>query len=189
MSFFNEYLTVEGFAQIQDYFRENGEFTVFDKNDFFLKSGDPTKKIGLIKDGGFRFLYYSTTGDEQVVGYSFEDDLVTSYPAMMRNLGSITSIQAIQNSSVYVLSRDKYFEYLDKYDKNNVRSQIAETFLLDIYRRMLCFYSDPIEDRYIRLLKRYPQIVNKVSLKEIASFVHTTPETLSRIRKKMVSDI
>jgi hypothetical protein len=50
---------------------------------------------------------------------------------------------------------------------------------------MLSLYCDSPEGRYIKLIERYPDILNLVSLKEIASLIKIAPETLSRIRRKL----
>ena len=42
------------------------------------------------------------------------------------------------------------------------------------------------EERYLQLQKRVPDILNRVNLKEIASYLRITPETLSRIRTRIL---
>lgn len=56
--------------------------------------------------------------------------------------------------------------------------------LIWIYQRLLGFYCDTPEQRYRALMKRCPNLQERLSLKEIALFLGVTPETLSRIRKK-----
>ena len=42
------------------------------------------------------------------------------------------------------------------------------------------------EERYMDLMRRYPELKEQRPLKEIASFIGVTPETVSAIRKKML---
>lgn len=100
---------------------------------------------------------------------------------------SAASAQAIKDSIVYSLTYDDLNTFFREQDFENLRAQIAEAFLSDIYGRMLSLYCDTPEQRYTQLLHRYPQIINEVNLKEIASFIKVAPETLSRIRKKISS--
>ena len=51
---------------------------------------------------------------------------------------------------------------------------------------MLQAYCDSPEQRYITLMQRCPNLKEEVSLKEIASFIGVTPETVSHIRKKIL---
>ncbi len=185
MKVFNEYLNLEGISRIKQLFLDNGVIEEYKKNSFFIHQGQFLKKIGFIPKGGFRYLRYTPMGKEQIVGYSFENDFVTSYPAFQRQSVSVVSAQAIKDSVVYVLTYDDLSTFFREEDSENLRAQIAEAFLSDIYGRMISLYCDTPEERYLQLLERYPKIINKVSLKEIASFIKVTPETLSRIRKKI----
>ena len=41
------------------------------------------------------------------------------------------------------------------------------------------------EDRYLNMVKAYPQILNRVSQRHIASYLGIKPQSLSRIRKNL----
>lgn len=187
MKVFNEYLNLDGISKIKQLFLDNGVVEEYKKNSFFIHQGQPLKRIGFIPQGAFRYLRYTPLGKEQIVGYSFQNDFVTSYPAFQRQTLSVVSAQAIRNSTIYVLTHDDLNTFFKDDDTDNLRAQIAETFLSDIYGRMISLYCDTPEERYLQLLDRYPKIINEVSLKEIASIIKVTPETLSRIRKKISS--
>jgi Mn-dependent DtxR family transcriptional regulator len=62
---------------------------------------------------------------------------------------------------------------------------VAEALLNDVSTRLLSMYCDSPKERYTKLIARYPDILTLVSLKEIASLIKVTPETLSRIRRKL----
>ena len=62
---------------------------------------------------------------------------------------------------------------------------IAETMFSEIVQRLYSFYDTP-EQRYITLMQRCPQLQERLTLKEIASFIGVTPETVSRIRKNLL---
>ena len=62
---------------------------------------------------------------------------------------------------------------------------MAEPLLNDVSTRLLSMYCDSPEECYTKLINRYPDIVNLISLKEIASLIKVAPETLSRIRRKL----
>ncbi len=54
------------------------------------------------------------------------------------------------------------------------------------YKRLLDFYCDTPEQRYVKLMKRCPDLKSIVPLKDIASFLNVTPETVSHIRRKLL---
>lgn len=53
------------------------------------------------------------------------------------------------------------------------------------YRRLLDYCSSTPEERYVDLMLRYPDLKELRPLKEIASYIGVTPETVSAIRRKL----
>ena len=102
-------------------------------------------------------------------------------------MGATVNIQASTNCEVYLLSLNRLNQFWET-DMNTQRlgRRIAETMFAEIYQRLLGFYCDTPEQRYQALMKRCPDLQEKLSLKEIAHFLGITPETLSRIRKKIL---
>ncbi len=74
--------------------------------------------------------------------------------------------------------QEEYTEILSFYNK----------ILLEEYERQWqvknMLYLDAAEDRYDWFLKQHPGIIDKISHKSIASFLHMSPVTLSRVRNK-----
>jgi hypothetical protein len=66
---------------------------------------------------------------------------------------------------------------------HNVR--ILKNLFKMVYGRDLDHYRYTARSRYRRLIDRCPQVVQMLSLKDIASFLNVTPVYLSKIRKEM----
>ena len=64
--------------------------------------------------------------------------------------------------------------------------RIAETLLWEVYDRMISMYSLTPEERYLEIINRCPDLLKLITLKELASYLLIRPETLSRIRRKVV---
>lgn len=94
--------------------------------------------------------------------------------------------QAISDTVIYIISKEQLDAFYRKPMNRELRAMIAETFLADIYSKLIIMHCDTPEERYKKLVK-IPKILNQVALKEIASYINVTPETLSRIRKKIVT--
>ena len=54
-------------------------------------------------------------------------------------------------------------------------------------RLALDYYTKTPEEHYLSLLRRYPDLKEAISLKELASFIGVTPETISHIRRRLSS--
>ena len=51
---------------------------------------------------------------------------------------------------------------------------------------MISMYSLTPEERYLEIINRCPNLLKLITLKELASYLLIRPETLSRIRRKVV---
>ena len=185
MSVFNRYLELEGIAELRQFFIEKGTRKEYRKNEFFVQRGQKYNYVGFIIKGGFRYLGYTSDGKEQIVGYSFEDDFVVDYATFQIQKPAAIDAKTIGNSTVLLLTYDEFNTFYENCGVTNFRSKVAETLLNDIGNKLLSLYCDSPEERYTNLIDRYPDILNLVSLKEIASLIKITPETLSRIRRKL----
>ena len=70
---------------------------------------------------------------------------------------------------------------LNDYWETNMDTQrfsrlVAEEHFIGIHGRLLGFYCDTAEQRYISFLKRCPHLPQYIPLKDIASFLGLTPE-------------
>ena len=185
----NQYLNIEGISDIRDFCLKEGHVFEVEKDDFFFRKGELSRFVGYIKKGAFRYINYTSAGRLQIVGYSFQNDFVSDYGTFQSQTQTVVYAQAIDDSAVYAITQKKVSQFLENYKDAHFRSKIAETFLAEIYNRLISLYCDTPQERYISLIEHHPGLLNMVSLKEIASFIGVTPETLSRIRKNSASPI
>lgn len=64
---------------------------------------------------------------------------------------------------------------------------MAEQLFIVTCRRLLDSCCCTPEERYVELMHRYPELKERRPLKEIASFIGVTPETVSTIRRKLLN--
>lgn len=70
------------------------------------------------------------------------------------------------------------------YENSTIRKACGRESIWMVYERLLDSYCTP-EIRYRNLMERCPNLKEVVPLKSIASFLGVTPETISRIRRKL----
>ena len=66
-----------------------------------------------------------------------------------------------------------------------LRRALTEGLFRQAYMQYLDLYSSSPKARYLALLKRCPDILQNITLKEMASYLQITPTHLSRIRKEL----
>ncbi|KIO46501.1 Crp/Fnr family transcriptional regulator [Sanguibacteroides justesenii] len=183
---FYEYMNEIDFSGFKKLFLEKGKSSEFKKKDYFVRQNEPCKHVGLVQRGIFRYTRIDDVGNEHIVGYSFAEDFVCDYPSFIKHSGALTNIQAVTDCSVSMLS----VKDLNDYWETNMETQrfgrfVAEEHFIEIYGRLLDFYCNSAEKRYISLLERCPNLPQYITLKEIASFLGVTPETVSHIRRRL----
>jgi DNA-binding MarR family transcriptional regulator len=61
----------------------------------------------------------------------------------------------------------------------------AESLFLEKSKRELSLLTNTPEQRYLNLFTEHPELIRKIPLKYIASYIGVTPQALSRIRKRI----
>ena len=154
----------------------------------FATQGFLAKQGAYIENGLFKYTRIDTRGNEHIIGYAFSKEFLGGLSSFLdQSEPSPVTIEAVKDSKIYCLS----FQEIEKFFSLNSETQQARLLLVDnsyliIYNRLLDFYCKNTEELYIDLLNRCPDLPQYVPLKEIASFLQVTPETISHIRRKLL---
>lgn len=104
----------------------------------------------------------------------------------MKRTNAELCIQAMEDYEIVLFNYEQMMELFDtNIDTQKLRTTIAERSMFGWRNIALALYFDTAEERYIELLNDYPDIEKEIPLKHIASTLGISPETLSRIRKKL----
>ena len=155
------------------------------KGKFLLKEGQVPDRLFLLTKGVVRG-FIKDENKEITTWITGENELVGS----IRGLGlppqvSEENIQVIENAQLVGLEYQS-IEYLYKHFPES--NTVARIMLEQIYRaaeeRAYISRIPSAEKKYKRFIETSPNLVNRISLKYIASYLSMTQETLSRIRTR-----
>lgn len=155
------------------------------KNGFFVREGEKSNHIAFVEKGLFKY-YYLKEGKELINRFYMEDDWMGDYRSFLTRQPSLVYIEAVEDAQLFLLG----YEHLQQLYNNSKSFErlgrlVAERLYLATVDRYSLFLSSTPEERYLKLLNERPQLVNRVPLKQIASFLGIQPESLSRIRKRI----
>lgn len=185
MAQFNQYDSRIGrLSAIKDYCRENGCQCRYAKEATFIQQDLTGKYLGVVESGYFKYTVLTSSGNEAVVGFAFEGEIVADFYNSYNCRPSEISIKAGADSTVSQIRMSEARGVFDAAFDGNI-SSIYGTLLSEIYARYLELYRKTATERYLDLTNQCPHIFDIVSLKDIASYLHVTPVYLSRIRKKL----
>lgn len=131
---------------------------------------------GFIRDGG----------KEITTWISEENEIVGSIRSLGLYKPSEEFLQAIEDTELIGIPY-RMIEFLyDTYPEANIIGRkILEESYRDAEERAYISRIPSAEKKYKRLFETRPQLINRVSLKYIASYLGMTLETLSRVRSRM----
>ncbi len=157
------------------------------KNNYFTEVGKHCHKLSFIKSGYIRVFEYRD-GKEITQWISSQGEFVTDLSSIIFKTPARWNIQAIEDCELYTISDTDY---------RNIHQIIPEWQILEklfiskcflsLEDRVFSFISLSAEERYQQLFNTKPDLFNHVPLQYLASMMGMSPETLSRIRKKMIS--
>ena len=158
------------------------------KKDFFLKEGTRNFLQGFVVDGTLRVYYTDTKGNEHVLYFAFADWLVGDLSAFHFEDAATLNVQALEDSYVLEISKEDLeflFEQIPALER--LFRIMAQRTLAVLQKRFLMTVSAHAEERYQELLQRHPGIEQIVAQHQIASYLGILPESLSRMKKKLLS--
>lgn len=153
--------------------------------DYFLPIGKICKQIAFIEKGLFR-LYYLKDGKEVTHCFCKENSIACAYRSLITQQPTDTAIQAIEATSIIYFS----YESLQKlYQQDLFWQQVGRIASENEYVTTEChnrFITDlSATERYLDIMENDPDLLQRVPLNYLASYIQVAPETLSRIRKKL----
>jgi CRP-like cAMP-binding protein len=155
--------------------------------DYFIRAGEVPHKIAFVGSGLFRYVYTNNRGDEFTKGIIAQNFFLSSYSAMIMGRPSYFSIQALENSQLLEINWSD-FEHLKENDIFWLEFQlkfVEKGYIIKEKRERELLLLDA-ETRYKNFLIEFPGMDQRIKQGIIASYLGIQPETLSRIRKKIV---
>jgi CRP-like cAMP-binding protein len=146
------------------------------------KEGELSDKMFFITKGSARaFFFYQDK--EYTDWFSFENMFMCSLLSFFGGQPSAQTIETLEDSEMLVLTREQLQWLCDKHhDMQKLNSMILTQSLVILQQNVIDQRFKTAQERYVILLKTFPQVLQRVPLKHIASFLGVTQETLSRIR-------
>lgn len=154
------------------------------KNDYFLKQGQRSYDYVFIQSGGLRI--YLENEDRQItVWLAFENYFFAELSSLKNNTPSRLNIQAFENCLLYIIPFEKMEQLYVQYPSwQKFGREIWEQAYLNVIEGIIAHQTMTAEERYLMCLQQ-PEIMQRVPLKYMASFLGITTTSLSRLRKKI----
>ena len=162
---------------------------IIPKNDYLLNQGSVEKKYWFVESGFVRSYVIDTEGNDITFNLYASGDVVIDYPSFFFLLPTRENIQAITDCVCWEIDFSSFHELFNSilnYREQQRGLLVGSYFALK--EHSISLIADQAKERYLKLLKSKPHIIQNVSLKHIATFLGITDTSLSRIRKEIATE-
>jgi len=165
-------------AELRDRFR----FTKKKKNEFLLYEGEVCRYAWFLQKGLVR-CYYTREEREVTMWFLEEDHVIILFESLFRQKKSLFNMQALEDCELYAIHYQDIEAILRRYpEAEKLHQTFTEYYsrLKDLKIRATNMLT--AKDRYRYFEKHFPQLLNRVKLEYIASYLDLSRRSLARAR-------
>jgi CRP-like cAMP-binding protein len=160
---------------------------IIQKKAVFLKLNEVENHISFIESGVVRlFIPKEDPDKETTFGFSFKNQFISAYDSFLTQKPSAYQLQALTETTVLSIT---YADLQEVYKTTQIGNLIgrltAERLFLIKSTREQNLLNLSAEERYLKLFKERPELLQIIPLKYISSYIGVTAQALSRIRKRI----
>lgn len=158
------------------------------KKQYLLQEGDVCKTIAFVEKGILRSYSVDDNGTEHIMQFAPEGWFISDLFSFLTTDIATYNIEAVEDSELVLISKSANDELMNKCTKYERFSRILITgAYVALQKRINSLMSFTLEERYETFMKQYPDIARRVPQHMVASYIGLTPETLSRVRRRIAA--
>lgn len=168
-------------------FKELLQPKMIKKNAFFVQEGDRAKYLAFVISGGLHSYSIDEKGEKHVIQIALEEHWITDPYSFFSQEKALYTVQALMDTEVLLITKENHDKACDKFPRiERFFRLLVQNAYVHLLQRVAQINSDTAEERYLKLIKSHPNIIQQVPQYYIASYLGIKPQSLSRIRKKML---
>jgi len=157
------------------------------KNQHLFRSGDIARHVYFVEQGCLRQYYINNNGEERTIYFKVEGGWCSELVSFLDNKPTELCVQALEASKLQIINQKNWIyavSNIHSFTMGFIRAQQDTNYMLK--KRLAEATIETPEEKYLRFIKEEPLMLQRIPLYHIASYLAMTPETLSRIRKKII---
>lgn len=161
---------------------------VVKKKEYLFRQGEICRYVGFVNKGCLRYFFIDEKTNEHILYFAFEEWWVGDLNSFYMNEPSPNCLQVLEECELFLFS-------LTSFEAARKAMPSFDEFITMKHRKAYTAAQQKsleagaatAEEKYIKLLNTSPNIFQRVPQHYIASYLGITPESLSRIRKKIAA--
>lgn len=162
------------------------EIRPFRKGSFLLQEGQYPKACYHNIKGCVR-QFYLKGGEEKTTFFYLENQSISSASSTLAGAPVNYYLECTEDTLMAVMSHEKEEELFSRFPRLEKLCRYGLERQVAWYQQLLATYmTTSPEERYLNLLRDQPQLLDRVPQYQLASYLGVKPESLSRIRKRIL---
>lgn len=161
----------------------------YKKGKILLKEGQISAETYFVLEGCVR-QFYLVDGEEKTQNFFTEEQWVVPIKSFNQNSPSAHFLDCCTDAILVVGNREKEEDLYRRFPKfETISRRVMEKVFEEQQEIMASYTTDTPEQRYLKLLKARPELIQQIPQYYIASYIGVKPESLSRIRRRMTKQL
>jgi CRP/FNR family transcriptional regulator, anaerobic regulatory protein len=164
------------------------EYITYTKNEIVEEQDKIPEYLYFIVSGFMRLFYYDENGDEVTTHFVVPSGFIASYLSLIHNNKAVENVECVTDCFLLRIHKLKFKELIEKSENFKTYSLIIfQDAFSNIQSRANDLATLNAEQRYKKLLHEKPELLQNVPIQYLASYLGMKPESLSRIRRQIIS--
>lgn len=156
------------------------------KKTVLLKAGETSNTIYFMVSGAARVYYMDKDDEEATSWFIFNNELLISVYSFFTGKPGFEFLETLEDCVLIALQREKLDALYAKHlEFNFIGRKLTESYYIRNEKQANDLRMLSAKERYQKLMATNPQLINRVALGYIASYLGISQETLSRIRAQI----
>jgi len=152
----------------------------------FLEKGKVATRLAYLRKGMMRSFFYDDQANDITTHFFRQGTVVISMKSFNDQVPSRENIIAMEDCDIDVITHSRMLELMELVPAwRQIAKDVDEFKYNALMNRSIQLQTLTASERYQLFIKKYPDILQKVALKHIASYLGIDIATLSRIRKSV----
>jgi cAMP-binding proteins - catabolite gene activator and regulatory subunit of cAMP-dependent protein kinases len=157
------------------------------KRQYLLQEDDMCRYISFVAEGLMKSYTVDEKGNEHINLFAWEGWWISDFASFIFCNEAQLNIDTIEDTTLLLLSRENYEKMLKDVP-------IMERYFRILYQnslatkdnRLISANTHTAEEKYAMFLETYPSISQRLPQNLIASYLGLSPETISRIKRRII---
>jgi len=169
-----------------DFLLSKVEMLEFQKDDYLSEAGKVPRYVAFVQEGVFRFCYYNNKGQEVTNYFVDEANFVSDHEKFESQITASEYVQAVTDCKVLAFTKKDWDDISNTIvGWDMMKANMVKKCLTLAMERRSPLVSEDATTRYLSFIEAFPNLINRIPLSYVASYLGITQQSLSRIRRNI----